>query len=153
MSRWKWAGTVVTREHVQKMDPKFRVSNNSEIVVSSQCHTHCYKNMWFYEHGFRSAGLFMWFVTWFYYGFAMFFWCFFIWFYYEFTMFLFVFFLIWFYYGFTMVFNVFFICVYYGFTTVFYLSSFICFFYGFTMVIYVLFYGFTTGLLLFLCFV
>ena len=41
------------------MDPKIRVLNNAEIVVSPQCHTHFYRNMWFYEHGFRSAGMFM----------------------------------------------------------------------------------------------
>ena len=50
---------MVKRENVQKMDPKFRVFDDAEIVVSPQCHTHFYKNMWFYEHGFRSGGLFV----------------------------------------------------------------------------------------------
>ena len=50
---------MVKRENVQKMDPKIRVLNNAEIVVSPQCHTHFYRNMWIYEHGFRSAGMFM----------------------------------------------------------------------------------------------
>ena len=59
MIRWKWAGTVVKRENVQKMDPKFRVWSNAEIVVSPQCHTHFYENKWFYEHGFRSGGKFL----------------------------------------------------------------------------------------------
>ena len=31
------------REHVQKMDPKFTVFGDAEIVVSLQCHTHFYK--------------------------------------------------------------------------------------------------------------
>ena len=53
MSRWKWAGTVVKRENVQKMDPKFWVLSTAQFVVSPQRHTHFYKNMWFYEHGFR----------------------------------------------------------------------------------------------------
>ena len=52
MIRWKWAGTVVKRENVQKMNPKFRVWSNAEIVVSPQCHTLFYENKWFYEHGF-----------------------------------------------------------------------------------------------------
>ena len=50
---------MVKRENVQKMDPKFRVFHDAEIVVSPQCHTIFYKNMWFYEHGFRSGGMFM----------------------------------------------------------------------------------------------
>ena len=60
MSRWKWAGTVVKRENVQKMDPKFWVlSIAHQFIVSPQRHTHFYKNMWFYEHGFRSGGMFL----------------------------------------------------------------------------------------------
>ena len=31
--------------------------STAEIVVSPKRHTHVYKNMWFYEHRFRSAGI------------------------------------------------------------------------------------------------
>ena len=34
---------MVKRKNVQKTDPKFRVFDDAEIVVSPQCHTHFYK--------------------------------------------------------------------------------------------------------------
>ena len=50
---------MVKRENVQKMDPTFWVLSTAEIVVSPKGRTHFCKIMWFYEHGFRSAGLFV----------------------------------------------------------------------------------------------
>ena len=38
MSRWKWAGAVIQRENVRKMDPTCRVLSAAGIVVSPERH-------------------------------------------------------------------------------------------------------------------
>jgi hypothetical protein len=59
--RWKWAVTVVKRENTQISESIFGMFLMKEIRVSPQCHNYSIflKKSCFYEHAFRSGGMYV----------------------------------------------------------------------------------------------